>query len=224
MVSKSHRFCTGARRTSDSGWQAERAKLTGKRVSLDFPFQGEVRSSLANIMGEIPMKYFSSGATLEHCPMYKQSHGWQSQQFTSGAAPERWPMCTSSSCHQPFSVREQRLDTQDLFLSSRQGQTVHEVCWGSTRTKSPVTVRSSCFFQGSGRRERVRSEDKCGRGNTSPSNTYLPQVTRGNTSPRRPALCSSCRKHPAAKCSQHHAAGAGWSCTRVTSTCTTPER
>ena len=57
-----------------------------------------------------------------------------------------------------------------------------------------------------------------------PATPTPPQATRGNTSPRRPALCSSSRKHPAAKCSQHHAAGAGWSCTRITSTCTTPER
>ena len=33
-------------------------------------------------------------------------------------------MCTNSPCHQLFSVSEQRLDSQDIFLSSRQGQTV----------------------------------------------------------------------------------------------------
>ena len=92
-----------------------------------------MRPLLSAITGVSPTDGSPSNLPLERL----QSAGDESLErfqplYTTGVTPVRLldttdTMCSKSPCHQPFSVSEQRLDTQDNFLSSRQGLTVYEV-------------------------------------------------------------------------------------------------
>ena len=83
---------------------------------------------------------------------------WQSSNF--GVTPVRLldttdTMCSKSPCHQPFSVSEQRLDTQDNFFVKPAGPD----CLRSVGAALGRRVQSQCsllfFSQASGRGERV---------------------------------------------------------------------